>query len=112
MIKTRRLIGAAFFFGPPSGGLSCAHSGQRRGGPGMCWSSNRMSKPDRAVVTRWTITEEGQMRQLQAGVEVGGRVLSQAGRGLTNAVVTISDASGGTRTTVTGRSGAFMFDGV
>ncbi len=45
-----------------------------------------------------------------AGVNIFGRVLSSAaGRGLTGAVVRLTDQSGGVRTAVTGRLGSFTF---
>ncbi|MBX3293622.1 MAG: carboxypeptidase regulatory-like domain-containing protein [Acidobacteria bacterium] len=47
-----------------------------------------------------------------AGVEVSGRVLTPDGRGLRNAVVTMTDANGITRTTVTSSFGYYRFEGV
>ncbi len=48
-----------------------------------------------------------------AGVSVSGRVLSSAaGRGLTGAVVRLTDQNGGVRTVVTGRLGTFAFGDV
>jgi hypothetical protein len=47
-----------------------------------------------------------------AGVSVSGHVLTQAGRGITNARVTITDAAGVSRTVLTGRGGQFNFDDV
>jgi len=47
-----------------------------------------------------------------AGVTVGGRVVSAAGRGVTNARVTITNSLGISRTVATGRSGIFNFNDV
>jgi len=47
-----------------------------------------------------------------ANVSVAGHVVSPDGRGITNAVVTITDQSGASRSAITGRSGAFQFDDV
>lgn len=44
-----------------------------------------------------------------AGVLIGGRVFTPAGRGLRNARVTLTDGSGGTRTVLTGVSGYYRF---
>ena len=45
-------------------------------------------------------------------VSVGGRVLTTGGGGLTNALVTLTDSSGASRTILTRKSGAFRFDEV
>lgn len=47
-----------------------------------------------------------------AGVEVSGRVLTADGRGLRNAVVTMTDASGNFRTATTGSFGYYRFEDV
>ena len=44
-----------------------------------------------------------------AAVTVGGRVLTPTGRGLRNALVTLKEADGTTRTVLTGNSGLFSF---
>jgi hypothetical protein len=49
---------------------------------------------------------------LAAGVDVSGRVATSDGRGVTNAVVSITDSEGGVRTAVTGRNGLFTFTDV
>jgi hypothetical protein len=47
-----------------------------------------------------------------AGVSITGRVLTSQGRGVTNALVTLTDATGNVFTAVTGRLGMFTFDTV
>jgi hypothetical protein len=47
-----------------------------------------------------------------ASVSVSGRVLTTSGRGLTNAMVTMTDLNGSTRTARTGTFGYFRFDEV
>jgi hypothetical protein len=48
-----------------------------------------------------------------AGVDVSGRVLSsEGGRGVTNAVVTLTDMHGKVRSAVTGRLGTYSFSDV
>ncbi len=44
-----------------------------------------------------------------AGVDVSGRVLSSDGRGVRNAVVTMSDTNGVTRSVISGPNGAYRF---
>jgi hypothetical protein len=47
-----------------------------------------------------------------AGVEVGGRVLTPDGRGLRNAVVTITDSQGNQRTATTSSFGYYRFEDI
>lgn len=47
-----------------------------------------------------------------SSVTVGGRVLTPTGRGLRNAMVTLTEADGTTRTVLTGNAGAFRFNEV
>ena len=47
-----------------------------------------------------------------AAVTIGGRVLTPTGRGLRNALVTLTEADGTTRTVLTGNAGAFRFTDV
>jgi len=49
---------------------------------------------------------------LAAGVQVGGRVLGADGRGIRNAIVTMSDAGGVSRSVTTGPNGVYRFDDV
>lgn len=51
-------------------------------------------------------------RPTAAGASVSGRVLSGEGRGITNALVTMTDPEGVTRSVSTTRSGAFTFENV
>lgn len=47
-----------------------------------------------------------------AGVSVSGRVLTNDGRGLRNAVVILTDSNGLNRTTLTGTFGFYRFNGI
>lgn len=47
-----------------------------------------------------------------AGVTASGRVTTAAGKGIRNIVVTMTDSSGATRTTLSGSSGIFTFEDV
>ena len=47
-----------------------------------------------------------------ATVSISGQVLTSEGRGLTNAVITLTDVGGGVRTIMTGRAGQYRIDGV
>jgi len=47
-----------------------------------------------------------------AGVEISGRVQTPDGRGLRNALVTMTDAEGNRRTTTTGSFGGYRFDNI
>jgi hypothetical protein len=59
-----------------------------------------------------TVQLTGNTPATAAGVDVSGRVVTGEGRGLTNAQVTLTDRNGVSRTVVTGRSGAFVFNEV
>jgi len=49
---------------------------------------------------------------LSSEVSVSGRVLTNEGRGVTNAVVSLTEANGATRNVLTGRRGYFNFSNV
>ncbi len=70
---------------------------------------------DIGTVNRFSLIVSGKSCTLAptaAGVTLGGRVNTPAGRGLTNATVRLTTADGQTRTTRTTTFGAFRFDGI
>lgn len=53
-----------------------------------------------------------QLAPTAAEVEVSGRVITSEGRGLSSAIVTLTDSKGNRRVTLTGRRGQFTFNGI
>lgn len=71
--------------------------------------SNRVTATGVTGFSDWTLA---QGVSTAAAVSVTGRVLTAEGRGITNAVMTITDQNGNQRTVLTGRFGTFRFDGL
>lgn len=69
--------------------------------------SNRVTATGVTGFSDWTLA---QGVSTAADVSLCGRVLTSEGRGITNAVITITDQSGNQRTAITGRFGNFRFE--
>lgn len=104
--------GAAFPSGTfsPDNALS-AFDGQNAVGT---WTLNAsdLSSIDTGTVRAFSLVFSCVAPPTASGVTVSGRVTALGGRGVTNAVVSITDANGVTRNTVTQRLGQYVFDDV
>lgn len=72
-------------------------------------AANTISAAGVSSFSDWTA---GSLAPTAAGVTVSGRVLTQSGQGLRNAVVTISDPAGNPRSTLTSSFGYYSFTDV
>ncbi|MFN0139259.1 MAG: M36 family metallopeptidase [Pyrinomonadaceae bacterium] len=87
-------------------------AGPRNGTWTMNISDNAAGDTGSVSAVSLQLTTSGGCQPTAAGVTVSGRVLTPDGRGLRNAIVTITDSTGMTRTARSSSFGYYTFDGI